>query len=515
MPANDEPEPENYSIDDMMDRLRTRGGGPRDGEAKLVTREDGTQVYKMRKRKRRSHQPKKEKEKRDRRLRVAQVVGAVGLVAGAGLALLGAMIYLNSPGYHRTIEERVRLWTGAEPKLSQFRVTPVSAAASSIELRWPETSSLQSLSVNGMRADLRLPGLASGVWKGTEMVGGQGGTLVLRKPAGKGPVAPARQGECPFQFRYRSSQFNVQMGGEEKPAARLSGTEATLDVLDPKATTANLRFEGGTLNAASWGDFALKFASLQFDPAGMRIGNIRLSPGPKSDGAEIEILNPSQAVLDLGGAKSDLAVRIHDVPMVTLLGPNFGGWLVADIETPEGGEDGSLSYEANGVSPVSVRIPFRASASSYTYWKQLPMFGVLAKEIGESWYQTPHFDLEATGTLVRAGITGGLDHLRFAARNRLTLTGRLATDSQGVLDGALEVGLPDGVVNEAAAPFRAVFKRREGGYSWASVRLSGTGRQPQDDLQKQLDAAATSNTPGTSGNESLEDAFRELTTPDR
>ena len=100
MPDND-PEPENYSIDDMMDRLRTRGGGPRDGEAKLVTREDGTQAYKMRKRKRRSVQPKKEKEKRDRTMRVAQVVGAVGLVAGFGLVLLGSWIYLNTPAYHQ------------------------------------------------------------------------------------------------------------------------------------------------------------------------------------------------------------------------------------------------------------------------------------------------------------------------------------------------------------------------------------------------------------------------------
>jgi hypothetical protein len=143
------------------------------------------------------------------------------------------------------------------------------------------------------------------------------------------------------------------------------------------------------------------------------------------------------------------------------------------------------------------------------------MFGVIAKEVGETWYQTPNFDLEANGTLFRAGNTGGLEQLRFAARNRLTLTGRLATDPQGTLDGSLEVGLPDALVNEASAPFRAVFKRREGGYSWATVRLSGTGRNPQDDLQKQLDAAATTATPGVGGNESLEDAFRELTTPER
>jgi hypothetical protein len=514
MPAND-PEPENYSIDDMMDRLRVRGGGARDGEAKLVTRDDGTQVYKMRKRKRRSVQPKKEKEKRDRRMRVAQVVGAVGLVAGAGLILLGSVIYLNTPGYHQKVGERIKLWTGAEPKLSQLRVSPISAGATSVELRWPETSVLQSLTVNGVGGDLRLPSLAVGVWKGTEMVGGHGGTLVLRQPTGEAPVMPAHSGDCPFQFRYRSSQFNVLFGGEEQPMARLSSTEATFDVHNEAATSGNLRFEGGMLNISGWGDFVLNFASFQFEPDGMRVGNVRLSPGPKSQGSEIEILNPNQNLFDLRGAKSELAIRLHRMPIGVLLGSNFGGWLVAEVETPDGGDDGSLSYEANSPSPLSFRIPFRATASSFSYWKQLPMFGVLAKEVSENWYQNPNFDQEAAGTLFRAGASGGLDDLRFAARNRLTITGKLATDARGTLDGTLDVGLPDALVNEASAPLRAVFKRREGGYSWATIRLSGTGRQPQDDLQKQLDAVATTATPAAGGNEALDNAFRELTTPER
>ena len=514
MPAND-PEPENYSIDDMMDRLRVRGGGPREGEAKLVTREDGTQVYKMRKRKRRSVQPKKEKETRDRKMRVLQVVGAIGLVAGAGLVLMGSVIYLNTPGYHKKIEERVRLWTGAEPKLSQLRVSPITVGATFAEFRWPESSAVKSLTVGSVRADLRLPSLAAGIWKGTEMVAGHGGTLVLRQPIGTPVATPAPSGDCPFQFRYRSSQFNVVMGPEDKPAARLSNTEATFDVHESTASSANLRFEGGALTAAGWGDFTLNFASLQFEPDGMRVGNVRLSPGPKSDGAEIEILNPDKALLDFHGAKSDLAVRLRQVKLGTLLGPNFGSWLLAEIETPEGGEDGVLSFDMDAPSMISFRIPFRATASSFTYWKQLPMFGVLAKEVGESWYQNPNFDQEASGTLVRSGNSGGVENLRFVARDRLTITGQLAADAQGTLDGSVEVGLPDGLVNEASASIRAVFKRREGGYSWATVRLSGNGRQPQDDLQKQLDSATTTATPAAGGNQSLEDAFRELTTPER
>jgi hypothetical protein len=62
--------------------------------------------------------------------------------------------------------------------------------------------------------------------------------------------------------------------------------------------------------------------------------------------------------------------------------------------------------------------------------------------------------------------------------------------------------------------FQAVFPRRENGYSWATIRLSGSGRQPMDDLEAQLKAAEISTAPAAGGTESIEDAFRELTPPD-
>jgi hypothetical protein len=133
MPATD-PEPENYSIDDMMDRLRSRGEGGTDGEAELVTRDDGSQVYRVRKRKRRSQQPKKDKERRKKQFRVVQVVLGVALVALTGAAFVASVLYLNSGAYKDSVIERIRVWTGAEPTVTELRVTPVSAAASSLEL---------------------------------------------------------------------------------------------------------------------------------------------------------------------------------------------------------------------------------------------------------------------------------------------------------------------------------------------------------------------------------------------
>lgn len=498
----------------MMDRLRSRGEGGRDGEAELVVREDGTQLYRMRKRKRRSHQPKKEKEKRHRRFRVAQVVAAVALVATAGLALLGSIIYLNSAAYQESILSRIRTWTGAEPHLTQFRMSPVNAAADSVELAWPESSMLRSLKLNGVRADLRISSIFGGAWKGSEMIASGGGTLVLGRPEGSSASPPPeRKGDCPFQFRYRSPNFNVLMGPPESPAVRLQSTEVSIAVLDPAATTANLQFEGGALALAGWGDFGLKFASFQIEPAGFRLVTMRLAPGGEAKG-EIEIFNPQQVPLALADGESAMSVRVDRIPLSTLLGAAFGKSMSATVETREGAPEGALLFKGGEVPSVSCRIPFHATATSESSAALLPLFGILAEQVGESWYQSPTFDLGFSGTVVRDRMAGGIEDLEMEARGRLMIRGQLMADAGGVLDGSLEIGLPASALTDASVPFRLVFRRKEGGYAWATVRISGTGAKPLDDLQQQLDEATASAPPASGGKGVLEDEFRDLTTPE-
>jgi hypothetical protein len=510
MPSSEQ-EPENYSIDDMMDRLRSRGEGGRDGEAELVVREDGTQLYRMRKRKRRSHQPKKEKEKRQRRFRVAQVVAAVGLVATTGLALLGSVIYLNSTAYQESILSRIRTWTGAEPHLTQFRMSPVNAAADSVELVWPESSMLRNLKLNGVRADLRISSIFGGAWKGSEMTASGGGTLVLRRPEGvSAGTSPERKGDCPFQFRYRCPSFNVLMGAPESPALRLQSTEVSIAVLDPAATTANLQFEGGTLTMAGWGDFGLKFASFQIEPAGARLATVRLAPGGTAKG-EIEIFNPQQVPLALESGESEMAMRLDRIPLSTLLGPAFGKSLNATVETREGAPNGTLQFKGGEAPSFSYRIPFHATATSESSASLLPLFGILAEQVDESWYQSPTFDLGFSGTVVRGQVASGVEDLRMEARGRLMITGQVMADASGVLDGSLEIGLPSAALTDASVPFRLVFRRKEGGHAWATVRISGTGTKPVDDLQQQLDEATASAAPASGGKDILEDEFFNLT----
>src|SRR6478609_3165765 len=95
-------EPEKYSIDEMMDRLKS-GPSQNSENGELVTRADGTQAVRVRKRKRRSTQPHKDARQRTRRARIVQVSSALVLIFAAGLTVGGAIIYANSSPFRKNL----------------------------------------------------------------------------------------------------------------------------------------------------------------------------------------------------------------------------------------------------------------------------------------------------------------------------------------------------------------------------------------------------------------------------
>ena len=514
MPAPDT-EPENYSIDEMMDRLRSKGDGGRDSEPQLVTREDGTQVYRVKKRKRRSHQPKKVKEQKQKRFRIAQVIGAVVLVILVAVAFFASLIYLNSSGYRDASLAKVRTWTGAEPKVTQLRFTPVSINADAVEFTWPEESMLANLKLHAIQGRLNFASLLKGEWKGSELFSGQGGTLVLRPPGAKGYKPERPEGDSPFQFRsLRSTKFNVRMGDENAPAFSVRGTDASLELHEGIGHTSNFRLEGGILNVAGWGDFKLELASLRLEPQGMRIGTVRLAPSGANQG-KVEISNPDNEPFVVGGDDARLRIKANGIALKDLLGPSFGSLLSSTVETPEDDSTGELRISTSDDRGVSWRIPFRAVAKADSVASGLPMFEIMAREMQESWYQQPRFDVEAKGTAVRDATSTGVENLILDARGRLSMSGKIIAKADGTLEGELQVGLPSSAVANGSPSMRQVFERKGGGFSWAKIRISGTTQAPADDLEAQLKSSTSITAPATGGSEALEDAFEQLITPEQ
>ncbi len=510
MPAPDT-EPENYSIDQMMERLKSRSDGGADGGAELVVREDGSKVYRVRKRKRRSHQPKKQLEQRARRMRLIQVIAAFSLVALLGIAFLASYIYLNSSSYQKSLIDRIQTWTGAEAKISDFRSSPISIGASTLELSWPESSALRHLKLSGLVGDLHISSLFSEVWTGSEITALNGGTLVLAMPSGAAPAPSGREGDCPFQFRYRIPKFNILFGDAGSPLARITGTEASLVVLDKQGSKGNLQLEGGHVAIPHWGQFGLDFASLQIEGGGVRLGNMRLLP-PDRRNSEIFIGNSSASPVDLSGKTNHYELRVTDVPLSLLTGPGFSAWIAGEASSLPDGPAGSLSFAAGEGGGLSLKMPFRAlPAAEIPTASGLPMFKLIAEGLRDPWYTNPRFDLDARGVVVREPTAVRLEDLKLEARGYLALTGSIAVHADGRMEGMIDVGLPEVELNDADPSYRRVFHRRERGMAWALVRISGTRSQPQDNLALLLESSAAGHAPKPAPD--TEQEFLDLTTP--
>src|ERR1035437_3096621 len=153
--ADQSQEPENYTIDAMMDRLKERPSESHE-EGELVTRSDGSVALKVRKHKRRSSQPHKEHEKRVRKLRAVQVTGLLVSVMLVIFTGGGILVYHNMPAFRNSLTEKISAWTGAQAELTQFRASPIGCSAASMALHWPESGILKELSARGMEGDLSL-----------------------------------------------------------------------------------------------------------------------------------------------------------------------------------------------------------------------------------------------------------------------------------------------------------------------------------------------------------------------
>jgi hypothetical protein len=210
-----------------------------------------------------------------------------------------------------------------------------------------------------------------------------------------------------------------------------------------------------------------------------------------------------------------MELRVTRVPLSKMMGPAFGTWLNATIESPDTGDRGGFRFKGGPSPSFSCRLPFRSTAVSESRASALPLLNLLAKELGESWYRSPRFDLEFAGTLVRDSASSAIEDLDLEARGRLAIKGRVKCAASGALEGVLDVGIPDAALAAASVPMRRVFDRIDHGYAWAEIAISGTGAAPADDLAKQLQDAATNVPPASGGKDGIEEDFRDLTTPEK
>ena len=554
MSTHDNSDQDQYSIDQIMERLRNRGTDPSPEDGELVTRVDGSQAIRVSKRKRRTRQPDKERRLRRRRMHVFQLAGSLILVAlfvlGSGLAL----VYANSGFFRKGLMEKITAATGSKVKLEQFRMNPRSANAALIELEWPQSELLKKILARGLVATVSPQSFLGGRMTGDEVVAQQaivwlGAPDQETRPKIGTKDIPTSQ----IQFaRLAANKCDVIFGDPLSPVASLEDSEISYfpsidepvvleDLLDNDsvsfldeekslsgmldnradlngranhfpgsgASVSRLLANRGELAIKDWPKLQVDRGQLEFTDGTVKVLGLRLR-SDKESGGTLEFSGKLSPYVV--GHASRLSVVASNFPLEEIagdeLGKIFSGRIESDPIAPS-----ELLIGGGREAIASMSLSFRCTPNSSLALHGLPFLKILSNVLNDDWFEQPVFTGDVIGTLRREGTGVSITDLDLQSRERMAVRGSIRYGSERAYAGVLEIGIAPTVIKASGSRrMDLLFGPPEGNFRWVSLKVSGTAASPADDFEAKYDAAGR----GATGEKPAGKvpSFEELTLPE-
>ncbi len=525
-----------------MERLKARSS-QQQSEGELVTRADGTQAIRVRKRKRRTNQPKRDAEKRLRRIRTIQL--SIALVALILLTLVigGAYLYTNTAPFRNKLTGAIEAELGASAKLREFRVTPLSANAVALTLNWPEGRVPEELELRHISAKMAPSTILGRAFTGSEISALEGRLLLRPEAQGQAAAPHEDAGAMPIHFdRMVVNKLDMAMLNQENPVFRIVGSEATLSFPQERGWK-TLDFYRGNFAFGKQPPLGLDRARMEIHPGEIRMLGMRIYDSIEPKGTldfsgSINLLSPEN--------RSVLAIKAASFNLPDLFGPEIARFIQIRLDTREVADSNFLAFPANSPADVEISVAFSNSDRDphggraivehddkgrmstkpvNNYIVGFPFLSSLAKATDDSFYRNPAFE-EITGIITAKNGETTITDLECIRKNRINLRGNITIGKNKELSGTLELGLPEPVFKFIEDQrFKAVFGPVVKDCHWATVRLSGTSAAPADDFTENYQLANPAAAPdGDASQEEDPDspsaddpgrAFEDLTTPSR
>ena len=478
-------DPEKYSLDEMMERLKGKASeDPANGE--LVTREDGTQAVRVRKRKRRTDQPKREEAKRHRRTRAIQVgTLLVGLIV-LTLVIGGLFLYTNTAPFRKKLSDAVSQSLGADVDFKMFRVTPVSANAELVSLTWQDGGFLRQVKLRHISAKISPRTLFGQSLTGDEILAREG--EILLQPPGAGQPPSATDG-IPVNFdRTAVAKLDVVFGDPTAAAFKIIGSEGSLNVV-PNKSWLTLNLHRGRLAIDGWPILKVNRALIDIRPTEAEILTLRITDSLASQGQmEVSGTINTQAPDEL----STLTVKLTTFNLADLLGPDIGKLLNLRLDSREAANSNYLALTAGAPGDAELAVSFSNSLAAESSLTGLHFLAFIARTVGDDgYYEKPEFD-DLTGNLRRKGGRVDFTDLHLERKSHLCIKGNLSVAPDKALSGTLEVGLPASLISLARdtkdaqleSKLESMFGPVSSGFRWVTIELGGSLAFPTDDFAK-------------------------------
>lgn len=486
-------EPEKYSINDMLNRLNSRDNHEKEGE--LVTRADGSQALKVRKRKRRTNQIKDQVSDRNHRMQLLQIAGFIVFIVALLLIAGIALLYTNSKGFREDLLSKVEILTGSEAEIFQFRMNPLTASAGHLNMSWPDGYVLDRLETNGLLAKIAPVNFFGKAFKGEEIIATRG-ALFLKAPIQinqQQKTITKSEGDLISFNRYAIPKLNVFFAKEPQWNRMLENTEASFF---PSLTQGQgeIRLNQGLLKFKNWPTLALDRAYINVRDDELHIQSM-LFQAPTQKNQRVRdtgimdiygVMKPLEV-----GATHKLSVSLESFPLSHLLGNDLGQFFRGKTLTNPDTDSNYLEFTPGSGEEPRLELSVTNALDSRIDLMKFKFMGQLALTLDDRWYEFPSFDSKVKIPMVKRGETVGLNDIYLEQRGRMALRGTITSKGQGgQIAGKFSVGIPEAMIGASEnRRIHAIFSEVNEGYRWIELEIGGTSAAPTDNFKDLYQAA--------------------------
>lgn len=474
-------EPEKYTIDEMMDRLKARDSS--DKQPELVTRSDGSQAMKVKKRKRRSNQAVNEETKRNRRVQIAQIAGFVVVLVLLGLAAGIGILHANSKGFREDLVSKLRATSGADVKLDQFRMNPVAAHANGALFSWPPGNALESLELKTVTAKIAPTSFAGKTFGGEEIVA-VAGKLIMKAPAESVPArqVPKPEGGLPVSFsRYSVPSLDISFG----EFGSLTQAEVSL-YPSTAAGQAEIRLRGGLLQFANWPPMNLDRSYVRVRAGDFQVQSLRFQMPEAANRRSMEGFIDFSGTLSplAAGDQQTLAVKLEAFLLPYLIGGDLGRFFNGRVDSKDIPDSNFLSFDPGLPESALLELTVTSSVDSRIDLSGFKFLQMLAVFFDDRWYEFPNFDDDVAMVVKRSGGKVSVTDINLVQRGRMAVRGAITNGEGGKVSGNLRIGIPETTISAAKdTKLSNMFGQAREGYSWVDLEIGGTAALPLDNFR--------------------------------
>lgn len=471
---------EQYTIDEMMGRLKKRQSD--EMEPELVTRSDGSQALKVKKRKRRTDQTANKGAKLKKRVQIVQIAAAVLLLTILALVAGVVIIYVNSAGYRDSLTSKLEISSGADVKMEQFRMNPLAANSRTITLQWPLGNFFEKLEMYGVTAKISPSAFFGKSFAGDEVVA-ESAKLLLKASDPEKPIrhVPKSEDGLPVKFsRYAVPSLDIKFG----ELGGLTKTEASM-FPSTVAGQAEMRFNGGILQLAGWPSMSLDRSYIKIRNSELQIQNMRFQL-PESDrqslGGYIDF-SGSLSPIDTKSTQT-LSAKLWNFPLSYLVGGDLGRFFVGRVDSAEIPDSNFLSFDVDSPENARLELTVTNSLESRVDLSGFKFLQMLSVAFNDRWYEFPIFDDDVSMVVKRKGQNADISGINLVKRGRMVVRGDLFNGEGGAIKGKLSIGIPETtLIASGDKKLIRMFGQIREGYRWIDLEISGTGALPDDNLR--------------------------------